>query len=911
MNRIRGVLHRFAGLFRRRTIEAELSEELRGHLEELIERKRAAGMSSDDARYAALREFGPIAQIEERARDERRSVWGEQVWQDLRYSVRALRKTPAFTLTAVLTLALGIGVNAALFIAYNAAALSSLPVRDPEALVKIFGEESRGGAFLPNFSYPEYLDYRDSTQALSGIAAINEAQAFLNDTATKAPDPLLSGREPGSVSVAFVSDNYFDVLGTEMRLGRTFLPEENRAPGAAAVAVLSHLFWETHFSRDPNVLGKTVSLGRGIYTVVGVTTAEFTGHHPAPPAMWIPLMMWSKPENYEKRDVGAFRLIGRLRPGVTEAQAKADLDVIAARVAQLHPRTEAKNFVRLERGMRLIDIPLNARTVAAMTPVVLGFALVLVIACTNVANLLLARGVKRQQEIGVRLTLGASRGRIVRQLLVENLLLCTIAAVVGVVLAVWTLEILRPLILSELPADAQFNARVFRFLTLGLDFRVVAFTVLMAGIAALGAGLLPALHASRADLFAAVKNDGSTFGRRLSQSRLRNLLIIAQVAVCLTLLSCAGLLVRNMIELREFDLGYNPDILFEVGQRSTPGTSIPLHLQRRAEAETLREMPAVAAACQLLGPIVSNGFTTPVKNAGGGEAVAPTEANFSFVSPDFFDTFTLPLQRGRAFGWSEIDADARVVVVGERLAQQLWPGEDAVGRTLAVSDAALAFPQRARGSGFRDYTVIGVARDIRTGIWDTARGFVYLPLTAPYAARSAIFIRPRGDSSAALGEIARAAEAQGRTLQFRRRLGDAIEMQKLPFRGLAALSGALGGLALLMAVVGLYGVMAFSVAQRSREIGIRMALGATTGKVVQHFVRQGMRLVSVGMALGLGGGVLFALLLRKIMFGLGGPFDAMAFGAVTLILGAVALLACWLPARKASRVDPMIALRTE
>ena len=322
-------------------------------------------------------------------------------------------------------------------------------------------------------------------------------------------------------------------------------------------------------------------------------------------------------------------------------------------------------------------------------------------------------------------------------------------------------------------------------------------------------------------------------------------------------------------------------------------------------------MSAVAAACQLFGPVVSNGFTIHVKGAGGSDAVAPAEANFSFVSPDFFDTFVVPLQRGRAFGWSEIDADARVVVVSESLARHLWAGEDAVGRTLAVSDAVLAFPQRTRGSGFRDYTVIGVARDMRTGIWDTARGFVYLPLTTPYGARSSIFIRTRGDSTVALGEIARAAEGQGRTLQFRRRLGDALDLQKFPFRGLAALSGALGGLALLKAVVGLYGVMAFSVAQRSREIGIRMALGATAEKVVQRFVRQGMRLVAVGMVLGLGGGVLFALLLRKIMFGLGGPFDATAFGAVTVILGTVALLACWLPARRASRVDPMIALRTE
>ncbi|MEO5961731.1 MAG: FtsX-like permease family protein, partial [Opitutaceae bacterium] len=467
----------------------------------------------------------------------------------------------------------------------------------------------------------------------------------------------------------------------------------------------------------------------------------------------------------------------------------------------------------------------------------------------------------------------------------------------------WTLQILWPLVLAGLPAPLQSQARVGQFLSLGVDFRVVAFTGLLAGVATIAAGLMPALQVSRADLVSVGKNEGSAFGRRLTDSRLRNLLIVSQVAVSLSLLSGAGLLLRNTIKLRGFDLGYDPNVLFAVHERPATAPDV----SRRAAAETLRAMPAVAAVSQLFGPVVgTGGFMTPVK---GGGAASP--ANFVFVSPEFFGMVGLSPLRGRTFHWPEIDGEARTLVISEGLARRLWPGEDAVGRTLAVGEEAFAFPQRTEKSEYRDYVVIGIVRDIRVGIWDTTPGFVFLPLTAQFGARSEIFIRPRGDSAVALGEIARAAEAEGRTLRFDRILADAFDLQKLPFRGLAALSGALGGLALAMAAVGLYGVMAFSVAQRSREIGIRKALGATAEKVVRHFVQQGMRLVAVGMVVGLGGGALFALLLRKLMFGLGGAFDLIAFVGVTALLGGIALVACWLPARRAAKVDPMVALRAE
>lgn len=911
MKTIRAILIRFAGLFRRKQLEAEISEELCVHLDALTERNLAAGMSPDEARYAALRTFGGMAQIQERARDERRSLWGEQLLQDVRYAIRALRKSPSFTVTAVLTLAFGIGVNAALFTVFNAVALRPLPVKDPDALIKIAGTHRNLG-HLPNYSYAEYVAYRDASRRLSGIAAVHETTLRL-DAKTGVPDPMFAVRGPDAVPVQFVSDNYFELLSGQITLGRGFHPDENRVPGAAPVVVLSHLFWERRFNRDPAVLGQTITLGGKVYNIIGVSAPEFVGQHPAPPAGWIPLMMRAGPETYGPRGSAAYRLIGRLQPGVTEEEAKAELDVIAARVAAENPG-ERKDGVRLERGMRFIKIPVHGKMLAAVTPVLLGFGMVLVIACTNVANLLLARGVTRQSEIGMRLTLGASRGRIIRQLFTENLLLCTIGAAVGLALALATLRIIQPIIFAHFPAEWAMQTRGWQFLELVPDLRVAGFTLILTLMAALAAGLLPALQAARGDLNPALKNEGSAFGRALGQSRLRSVLVISQVAVCLMLLSCAGLLARNLFTLRNSDLGFDPHAIFQVY------VSPKIAGQDRRQAfdhmlTTLQATRELASA--------SGAYRAPLLGAGGTSTSVTTTASaaaaemahalpYSSVTDLFFETFGIPLLQGRGFNKADMDSPARAVIVSEAAAQRLWPAESPLGRSLAIRESTFATAgQPAVPDAIRICTVIGVARNVSTHVGVSDRAHLYLPQARDVGLTAAIFVRPRGDSPTLLAEIVRAADVAGLRLQFGQRLSAYHEQEMLPYFGLAVLSGALGSLALLMAVVGLYGVMAFAVNQRVREIGIRVALGATADRIVRLFVRQGMRLVVIGSAIGLCGGALFALLLAKVIPGLGGAFDPVAFGTVALIFSAIGLLACWLPARRATSIDPMVALRAE
>ena len=430
MKTLRAMLVRFAGLFHRKQHEAEMSEEMSGHIDALIERNLAAGMPPDEARYAALRAFGGVAQIAERARDERRSGWLEHFLRDLRYAAQALRKNPGFTAVAVLTLAFGIGVNAALFTFYNAVALRPLPVREPDGLVVL----RRPGNTPRRISYPAYLEFRDGNNTFSNLVAWHDAPMPLLAVDGAAVDPMFEvrgrgiGLTRGWVSVQAVTENYFATLGAELVLGRWFSAEENRAPNGTAVIVLQHRFWETYFHRDPNVLGKVLVLVGRPYVVIGVTAPEFLGHQPAPPIGWVPLMATLRPQALTDRDATWFFLLGRLKPGVSVTQAQADLKVISDRAART---PEERRWVPPDRGMKFMAFPIDQETLPVVAPFVLGFLMVLLIACTNVANLLLARGVTRQQEIGVRLTLGASRSRIVRQLLTENLLLCVLAAILG------------------------------------------------------------------------------------------------------------------------------------------------------------------------------------------------------------------------------------------------------------------------------------------------------------------------------------------------------------------------------------------------------------------------------------------------------------------------------------------------
>ncbi|MEO5960567.1 MAG: ADOP family duplicated permease, partial [Opitutaceae bacterium] len=797
-------------------------------------------------------------------------------------------------------LALGIGVNAALFTIFNAISLRSLPAREPDQLVTVRGHSDPFARRNdPFFTYREYLDYRESNQVFSGLAACNAGMRAHPLELTGPAD----GSRPRFVTVKAVTENYFAVLGVEPMLGRSFLPEEVQA-ATPSVVVLSHRFWERYWHSDPNVLGKIQRENGHACSVVGVMGPEFLGDMPVPPAYWMPIAATGTD--------GQLELVGRLKPGVTSREAKADLDVIAQRRAQVNAKGRVKTAVELKPALRFLYIPLNPMTLAVLSPVLLGFAMVLMIACTNVTNLLLARGVTRQQEIGVRLTLGASRGRIIRQLLTENLLLCILGAAAGLVLALWTLQMLRPLVLSFVPAEFAPLTETFEALKLGVDGRVIGCTAALATIAALAAGLAPAVHASRANLISTLKDEGSAFGRRLRHSGLRSFLIVSQVAVCLVLLSCCGLLVRSLWRVQDQALGFAPERVLDV-EVSWPGprTAAVKRAWAREFATRVRALPGVAGvAFSQGGPLQGwGGMQRAIKDPAARAANAPLrEVNHCRVSAGFFETFKIEL-RGRGFTpQEEADPHARVAVISEFIARQLWPGADALGRTIAVAEAA-------NSDAYVEYRVVGVAHDVGDR-WEGWQGaFAYLPLATSDGA--GMFLRLADGVVAPPPVIMDFAVEAGVTVEFNRRIAKRAQERLLPFQGMAALSGALGGLALLMAAAGLYGVMAFSVTQRTREIGIRMALGAQAANIVRLFLRQGMRLVAIGAAIGLGGTILALLAFTKFWFGFGGmeagneireaALDPIAYAAVTLLLATVALVACWLPARRATKFDPMVA----
>lgn len=915
MRRLRATLLRLVGLFRRRSIDAEIRDEFEGHIAGLTERNMAAGMTSEVARAAAVREFGGVAQLVERSRDQRRSLWAEQLYQDLTYALHSLRKTPSFTLTAVVTLALGIGVNTGLFSVFNMVALRSPAVKDPDTLVRIDGCTSRG-SINRHFSFAEFMHYREGARSLDGVIAFDSTWCSLS----AGPDgqSAASFTSPAQqVAIESVSDNYFNVLGARMALGRIFSPDEAKAPGAAPVIVLSHAFWHRHFLSDPNVIGSTLLLDKHVVTVIGVAAWGFSGQESLPPAGWLPIgCLNNPPEDYTPQGVPRFNLIGRLKPGIDPDTAKADLDTVASRWAAEFPGPNAKHSVRLERGLAFLRFNRSAQGLVALSTIFLGFGLVLAVACTNVANLLLARGVSRQTEIGIRLTLGASRGRILRQLLTENIVLSTIGGVVGLLLSWWTLHLAMPYVAQHLQLDWAGDTRQIPLFSHSPDFRVFGFTALLTAGATLMAGFLPALHAADGNLIAAVRNDGTAFGGKFPPSRLRRLLVISQVALCVTLLSGAGVLVRSFVSAQKVDVGFDAHAVF--GVSLTPnGTSRDAATTFRQALDTLRTNPGVVnAAVAHRAPLLGSAARPRIRKPGtlGDSMGEPTPA--TFVSSGFFETFGIALRAGRGFGELEQTSAAHVLLVSESLARRLWPDQNAIGQTLAVSeDAWIKGEKSPRTERFRECEVIGVARDVvieeMVRYKEDQRHLVYLPYALDVRGRGSVHIRPRSDSAAALAEIVRSADAAGVGVRIQQRHSHWVDQIVLTLYGLSSLSWALGFLATIMAGVGLYGVIAFGVNQRVREIGVRMALGASHENIVTLFVQQGMLLVLVGLGLGLVGGALLALALERILFGLVHAFDPLAFGGVTVIFCIVAFFACWLPARRAARVDPMVALRAE
>jgi predicted permease len=921
MDKLSQLWRRLLFYARRDRFDRELEEEMRFHLEMKAQENAEAGMGPEEARYAARRQFGNQTLLREVSRD----MWAirsiETLVQDLRYGARILLKHPGFTFTAALTLALGIGVNAALFTVFDALMLKPLPVKDPDSLVSFSGIDRNGGR-RKLFSYLDYLDYRDRNTTLIELVAWNKAAVALGEMQVGRDDLSVEGAN--YVFGQIVSANYFAALGAEMDLGRGFLPEEDRTPGTSPVIVLSHQFWRRQFDSDPHIVGKIIRLQSQSFTVVGVTAREFVGTTLDTPAFWTPLVMRDQViplglgENHwlTERDADSFELLGRLKPGVAPQAAQAEMDMIAQRLAQQYPGENRKTRVALKSNASFIN--LDAKQLPLIVPVLIAFGLVLLIACANVANLLLARAAMRQKEIGVRLALGASRLRVIRQLLTESALISVIGGLAGLLAASWILRILYHVLIARLPEFPPY-------LNLQLDYRIFGFTMLAAISAGVAAGLAPALQASRPDLTSALKDEGSILGRHLSQSRLRNGLVVTQIAVSLTLLIGAGLLARHLQKAQTIDVGFEPQNLLSVAVNlNAAGAQSAQQMGevRRLLAERLRALPGVKSVSQAFRqPSSGQLSSTQITIAG---RAAPDDrrlwANYNFVSAQHFETLGIRIVRGRSFTEQEANANAPVVVISESTAQKFWPGQDAIGQHIGVAAAISAINldgDAARGpleaTVFPSYEVIGIARNTRSGyvVWDKDETYLYMPLGPDNHLGAYLLIRAAGNArrvmDAAPGE---AVAIDPRLSVIVRRTSDYIAEHMTPFRGMALMAGALGALALLLASIGLYGVMSFVVTQREREIGVRVALGAQSGEVVRLFLKEGLRLTAIGIAVGLAGAMGVSRLLAAALVDLN-PLDPLAFGGASLFLTLVALLATYLPARQAMKIDPMTALRFE
>jgi len=890
-------------LLRRRKCEEELEKELRFHLDQHTSDLIEQGHSPEEARRRARLALGGPEQVKERCRDARGTRWLRDLLQDLRYGVRILAKQPGFTVVAALTIALGIGVNTAILSAVNGFVLRPLPVENPEELVAPYWGRKSDAQVWGRFSHPNYVDLREQNKSLSDICAFTWASAGISAGETRAAG---DAERAEVVWGELVSGNYFDVMGVKPLLGRGFLPEEDRTPNTHPVVVLGHSLWQRRFGADASIVGKTVYLNGLPFTVVGVMPESFLGSvFYFRQAFWVPSMMAEKfsrrADWYKDRKYATFFLYGRLKPGVTMEQAEADLNLVVENLARLHPNEDAdtKIQVRAEVDGRYEGATRVIRYGGVMALCVAS--LVLLLACANVANLSLARAAARGREIGIRLAIGASRGRIVRQLLTESVLLALLGGGLGWAFAYWSAGWFQA---SFPPVPYPAN------LDVAPDGYVLKWMLLVSALTGVIFGLAPALLASRADLVTVIKSGAPNTARGRRRWNLRGALVVAQVTISIVVLICAGLFIRSLGKVRQIDPGFQTDNLVtlmvnldllaydqEAARRFVP------ELQRR-----LASLPGVRSAAlasemllmdsrQSRGPVVKEGEADPPPNQG-------VISECSLVTPGYFETLRMPLVQGRDFTDRD-DADApRVVIVNQEFARRFYGGEkEALGKRFRF----------AQGTPLME--IVGIARDAYyENLYEERQLYMFLPVFQHPRARMTALIGT--ESAASLQAILEGARREIAQMDARLPVFGVMmarENLSLALWGPSVAAGmatTFGLLALVLATMGLYSVMTYTVSQRTREIGIRMALGARLRDVLSLVVSQGMRMAVIGIVLGLAGALVLTRVLASLLLGVGAT-DSVTFVGVPLLLLAVALLACYLPARRAARVNPLVALRHE
>jgi predicted permease len=821
----------------------------------------------------------------------------DAIGKDLRYALRLLVKSPGFSIVAILTLALGIGANTAIFTIVNGSLLKPLPVTDPDRLVSLFTTDARNPGNLPT-SDLNYQDYRDKNDVLDGVAAYTFAQVMLTHNNETTPTFAL-----------VVSGSYFDVLGIKPALGRTFARDEDGAPGAHPVVIITEGLWQRRFGSDPAIIGKTITLNRQPFTIVGVAPKDFRGTDLGAIAeLFVPMAMHGVVQpgfDWYNQRRGLFLFVfGRLKPGVTAEQAKQSISILSTQLEQSYP---VENKGRRAAVLPLLEARLNPDgqgTVVRVTVMLFTVVgIVLLIACANLANLLLARGSRRRREVAIRLAIGASRVRLIRQLLTESLLLALIGGVVGVLLAYWTFDILRTVNLGgALPLPVGDAARI--------DARVLLFTFAISVLAGVLFGLGPAVQSSRPDVVPVLKDEASPSeqgGRRFS---LRKALVAAQVALSLLLLVGAGLFLRSLQQASRVDPGFETAKILVTGVNLGRAGYKPEAGKNfyRDAVDRLRAVPGVkAVALSQNAPFAGGGFLRTVLLPGQDTASRQNGVlvQTNVIGVGYFDTLGIPIRRGRDFTDADREGTPLVVVINETMAARFWPGQDAIG-------------QRFRFFGDQqDQQVIAIVRDGKyNALTEDARPYIYQPLLQNYSPQISISIRAVNDAAPLIPTVRAQLQEIDRSLPpfALRSLRDQVDQSLGPQRAGTNTLGVMGGLALLLASIGIYGVTSYSVAQRTRELGIRVALGARHRDLVWMIVRQGMTVVAIGLAVGLVIATATTMLLTQqmsaLLFGVK-PADPMTFAVTAAMLAAIAMLANYLPARRATKLDPLIALRRD
>ena len=888
----RAVLARLQSFFGRDRSGVEFDDEIQTHVDLLTERFVRQGMNFENAQRAARRQFGNRTALKEIRNEMRRFAGFELLWQDLRYGTRALGRNKGFAAVAVLTLALGIGANTAIFSVVNAAVLRSLPYPDAPRLMILWGNVKRVKVERRGASYPDYLDWRDQAHSFQKMAAFEDAPVALTGLDT-----------PELVSGEYVSQPYFSLLGIRPEIGRLFRPEEDQVPGRDAVVVLSDGTWRLRFGGDPKIVGRTIQLEGRPYTVIGVAPPEFRGLSDKC-ELWMPFVMAGSAEDLLERGNRGFLVLARLKPGVSIAGAQTEMDGISKRLAKAYPATNEARGVEVSSLKQ--EVLGDVRKPLLILLAAVGF--VLLIACTNVANLLLARSEARQREIAMRVALGASRGRVLRQLLAESGVLVASGCVIGLALAHFGVRAL----LATSPV--AFPSYVHP----GLDPAVALFTVLVCCGVSLALGLAPAAHVRITGVHDALQQTSGRSADTRGGRRFRSGLVIAEVSFSMLLLVGAGLLIRSLAHLQAINPGYDPSHLLTLRvtlPRLTPAA--------RDAANASPDARVVASASEISRRIAELPFVQSLSLAtdvplGDSSAVFYTaedqpvvnahtmpRAYIHRVSPSFFHTLQTPFVAGRPFTEDEVHRNADVAIVTKSLVQRFWPDQDPIGKRIKIGTANSPRPW---------LTIVGVVNDLKY------RGLPNNPTADPdlfqvFNERSrdfSVLVRTPLDPSL----IASAVRNKLRQVEPSILIYDSVTMadrlshETGRFRFTGWLMTIFATIALVLAVIGIYGVMSYTISRRTREIGVRIALGANRPDVLQMVVSHGMWLVIAGLAIGTAAALGLTRLISTLLYGVSSS-DPLTFAGAALTLAVAAFVACLMPALRATHIDPVVALRNE